>query len=92
MTTQTQTPATLTTHEIGERAQAIYDRELRTQVETPENLGKFITIDVLTGAYGIGDDHLKTVDTFRESHPDAVTCTLRIGHPATVRLRSPRLI
>ena len=69
--------------EIGSRAQAIYSEQLRPLVDVPENLGKLITIDIMTADYEIGDTHVPTVQRLRARHPDAVTCTLRIGYPAT---------
>lgn len=90
MAIQTRTPPMLTAQEIGERARAIYENALRAQVETPENTGRFLTIDIRSGAYGIGDDYLETLQAFRQSNPDSVTCTLRIGHASTFRHRSPR--
>lgn len=45
----------LSGEEITQQGKAIYDR-LRSQVETQENIGKLISIDVVTGDYAIGDD------------------------------------
>ena len=37
--------------EIGRRGQEIYETKLRSRVETEENIGKIISIDVDTGDY-----------------------------------------
>ena len=41
--------ANLSLDEVGERAEAFYDSVLRSQVETPENIGKYLMLDTLTG-------------------------------------------
>jgi hypothetical protein len=73
----------LTLEEIGQRARRLYDEQLRAVVETPDNLGKFITLDVLSGDYEIGRNLIETAFAVKERHSDPVTCTLRIGYPAT---------
>ena len=44
---------TLTTEEIARRGEEIYERDLRANLETEENRGKFLIIDIATGAYEI---------------------------------------
>jgi hypothetical protein len=73
------------------RAAGIYDTTLRQQVETPENLGKYITIDVSTGDFEIDSNLIESVFRLKRRHHQAATCTLRIGYPAAfshgIRLR-----
>jgi hypothetical protein len=69
--------------EIVGAAKTHYESNLRFLVETPENIGKLITIDTQTGDYEIGTDHIATVNTLRSRQPNAVTATLRIGYPTT---------
>lgn len=84
----------LSSEQIMERGRAIYSERLRGRVETTENIGKFISIDIGSDDYEIGTDHLETSDRLFERHPEAVIATLRIGYPATfsrgVRMR-PRV-
>ena len=42
--------------EIGRRGQEIYQQSLQSLVETQENIGKIISIDIETGDYEIADD------------------------------------
>lgn len=76
----------MTADEVVNRGAAIYNEKLRSAVETPENVGKFISIDILSGGYAIGEQHLDTSRQVRAAHPGAVICTLRIGYPAAVSM------
>lgn len=78
-----QTQERFTSEQIMERGRAIYAERLRGQLETDENVGKFISIDIGSGDYEIGTSHLETTDRLFERYPDAVIATLRIGYPAT---------
>ena len=71
------------TNDIVGEARQIYQERLKDSMETPENVGKFITIDTVSGAYEIGTDNIVTVRSLKARYPEAVTCTLRIGYPAT---------
>src|SRR5258708_33195895 len=95
MPTMTRPSAT----EIVRQGRNIYDSKLRQQVE-PNNIGKYIAIDILTGDYEIGEDYLDTVNVLRARLPNAIPCLLKIGYPATDaiggrlkpnRLRQPEL-
>ena len=72
-----------TSAEVGRRGQEIYEQRLRAQIETEENIGKLLSIDVETGDYEIGDD--RTLDAplrLHQKHPGAAVYTLRIGYNA----------
>jgi hypothetical protein len=71
--------------DVVRRGQEIYDRQIRALVE-PDNVGRFIAIDINSGDYAVGPDYLPLCDTLENKHPDANCCILRIGHPAAVRL------
>ena len=73
----------LTAQEISERARRLYSEKLRAVVETPETIGQFITIDVLSGDYATGPDHIATVAAVRARHKNAQTNTIRIGYTTT---------
>jgi hypothetical protein len=72
----------LSNDEIDRRGQELYDRSIRPLVETPENIGKQIVIDVETGAYAIDDDGLKASRRLMAEHADAALYGLRIGYNA----------
>src|SRR5579862_3152249 len=46
--------------EIARRGEGLYEQRLRALVETEENLGKIISIDIETGDYEIDEDPLIT--------------------------------
>jgi hypothetical protein len=60
----------------------IYETQLRAKVETEENIGKIISIDINTGDYEIGDNLIQTVRRLRVRCPDAEIWTERIGYNA----------
>jgi hypothetical protein len=69
-------------NEVSKSGHEIYETQLRAQVETEENIGKLISIDINSGDYEIGDDLISTVRTLRARHPDAQVWTERIGYDA----------
>lgn len=72
--------------ELGERARGWYAM-LRSRIETQENIGKLVSIDVETGAYAIGDDDSLTAPhSLREKNPNAHIYTLRIGYNSVYAL------
>lgn len=46
----------LSDEEITQRGQELYEKSIRSQVETAENIGKIISINVETGESEIGKD------------------------------------
>ena len=61
-------------------AKAIYEREIRRQVEDAHH-GEIISIDVDSGDWAIGDSVLSAVDRLRAKSPDANDIfSLRIGY------------
>jgi hypothetical protein len=60
----------------------IYETQLRSKVETEENIGKLISIDIETGDYEIGKDLSLTVQRLRQRQPNAQVWTERIGYNA----------
>jgi hypothetical protein len=77
----------LTDEEISRRGQKLYEQRIRAKVETPDNVGKLVSIDVETGDYEIGDD--TSIDAplrLHAKHPGAAVYTLRIGYNAAVSL------
>lgn len=73
--------------EISQRGKALYERNIRSQVETEANIGKLVSIDIETGDYEIGDDdNLEAPRRLRAKHPDAIVYTVRIGYDAAYAL------
>ena len=68
--------------EIAERGEEIYARRLRAEVETAENIGKIISIDIETGEYSIDADLLVAGKRMLAKRPDAPLYGKRIGYNA----------
>ena len=72
----------ISNEEIDQRGQELYDNNIRKQVETPENIGKQIVIDIETGGFEIDSDGLKASRRLLTNHPGAALYGLRIGYNA----------
>ena len=72
--------------EVVERGQAIYDQSIRGLVETPENIGKLLMVDILTGDWVMGTDRIEMGRRARAKNPDAVLYGVRIGYLVTEKI------
>lgn len=77
---------TLTAEEIARRGEEIYARDLRVKLDTEENRGKFLIIDIATGAYEIDREDLAATERLLARHANAMTYGLRIGYAAAYEL------
>ena len=57
--------------EIARLGKAIYERDIRRQVEN-DHLGEVVAIDVETGNWTIDTEALDSVEDLRMKHPDAI--------------------
>jgi len=64
--------------EYARRGDAIYDRDLRPLIES-EHRGKYVAIDIESGAYEVDADELEASDRLLARVPDAQTWLRRIG-------------
>ena len=71
--------------EFARRGDAIYDRNVDPRVG-PEDEGKFVVIDIETGAYEIDRDELAASDRLLARRFDAQTWTRRVGSRYARRL------
>ena len=77
--------------EISRRGHLLYEQELRQRVETEDNIGKIIVMDVETGHYEIDDNGIQANRRLRESWPDTDPYHLfaiRIGYNAVFAVGS----
>jgi hypothetical protein len=77
--------------EVSRRGHALYEHELRSNLETEENLGKIVVLDVETGHYEIDTDGIQASRCLRERYPDIDPYTLfaiRIGYDAVFAIGS----
>ena len=68
--------------EITQRGKELYHSQIRSQVETPENIGKIVSINIETGEYEIGDDLIITSMKLRKNNSKAALWSERIGFNA----------
>jgi hypothetical protein len=68
--------------EIQQRGESIYEQSIRVKVETEENIGKIVSIDIETEDYEVDDDPLVTGRRLQAKHRDAAIYGKRIGYKA----------
>ena len=76
----TQTHTQLSKEEIARRGQTLYEDRIRSQVETPDNIGKMVIIDVETGDFGVDDTGLVSARRLQSQHENAPLFGIRIGY------------
>ena len=72
--------AQLSREEIGNRGEALYAQSIRAHVETPENIGKTVVIDVETGDYEVDELGLEAARHLQAKRPNATLYGKRIGY------------
>lgn len=81
----------LTAKEIGRRAHTLYNQTLRKDIETEENIGKIVLLDVETGQYEIDSSGLHANQRLRSRFPNTDPYNLfaiRIGYDAVYAIGS----
>jgi hypothetical protein len=71
--------------DVESRGEEIYARDIRPKLEAG-NHGKFVVIDIETGAYEVDEDDAAATKRLLAKRPDAVIYGLRIGYPAAYSL------
>jgi hypothetical protein len=71
---------TLSKNRFAEEAKEIYETSVRSLVETQENTGKIVALDVLSHDFEIDLDLLIAADKLRLRHPHAKIWFTRIGY------------
>jgi hypothetical protein len=64
--------------EFARRGDEIYERDIRPRVEKVDE-GKFVVIDIDTGAYEIDEDELTASDRLLARNPNAQLWVTRVG-------------
>jgi hypothetical protein len=70
----------LSSEEVARRGKALYEQNIRAQVETEENIGKMVVIDVETGEYDIDETGIESARRLHAKCPDAALFGIRIGY------------
>jgi hypothetical protein len=68
--------------EIAAKAAEIYTSGIQQQVETDDNIGKMLTIDIETGEYFIDKTGVEGMMFLKAKRPIARLFTLKIGYSA----------
>jgi hypothetical protein len=71
--------------ELACLAGEVFDRQVRPALR-PEDDGKFVAIDVETGAYEVDEDDYAAVTRLRSRNPAAEIWLMRAGYPAAYRM------
>ena len=69
-----------TNEQVAAAGETLYAEKIRSIVETPENIGKLLTLDVETGEYSISANPVDTILELRHKRPLSRLFTLRIGY------------
>ncbi len=82
------------TDEDFDRAEEWYETRIRPIVETDENIGKVIAIDVETGNYAIRpkSQSLEATEEVLAKNPGSQVLQIRIGYPAVDSFGGVRLM
>ncbi|MBD2498475.1 hypothetical protein [Nostoc sp. FACHB-280] len=74
----------LSREEVGKRARELYENGIRQQVETDENIGKMVIIDIETGEYAVDELGIESAHFLRKKNPLARLFGIRIGYKVAV--------
>jgi hypothetical protein len=75
--------------EFARRGGEIYDRDVRPRVEA-KNAGKFVAVDIETGAWEMDADALAACERLVARVADSQTWLVRVGYPYAHRIGGPR--
>ncbi len=74
-----------TAQEIARRGRELYERDIRLKVE-PQHEGRFLIVDVESGAYSLADDELEAFDQAEAKSPNGLFYLMRVGRRAAHRV------
>ncbi|WP_310489214.1 hypothetical protein [Chamaesiphon sp. VAR_69_metabat_338] len=65
--------------EFAQRGDALYESQIRSQIDEEGDRGKIVAIDLETGAFEIDASEIAACDRLEASHPEAQIWMVRIG-------------
>jgi hypothetical protein len=74
--------------EFARRGQEIYERDIRPHLQ-PDDDGKFVAIDIETGAFAMDSDDYTASELLLKQKPQAQGWLVCVGRPATYRIGRP---
>ena len=69
----------------------IYETKIKHLVE-PQEHGKFLVLDVITGDYSVNRDLILAEDELKSRQPEGAFYIFRVGHRAPFRLPSMKIL
>ena len=69
----------LSREDVAERGDALYESEVRPRIDEDAQRGKFVVIDVRSGAFEIDEDEMAAGDRLAVRRPDARVWLTRVG-------------
>lgn len=72
--------------EVARRAKQLYESSIRQQVESEENIGKMVIIDIESGEYKVDQTGLQGAKYLSEKHPNARLFGICIGYNVAASL------
>ena len=87
-----QVSSNLLSKETVPRGQSLYENGIRQQVDTEENIGKIVAIDIGTGEFVLASDHMTALNEMRKKVANPYLYFLRVGYatPTKTGARSHR--
>ncbi len=76
----------LTINEVADQSKALYEKSIRSQVETEENIGKMVVIEPLSGDFAVDAKGIESSFYLQERHPGARLFGIRIGYNVAASL------
>ena len=80
----------LSREEVARKAQELYEKTIRAQVEELGNIGKMVIIDIETGGFGVDDLGFDSSNALRRKNPNARLFGIRIGYDVAASLGGMR--
>lgn len=80
-----ETGQVLTPEQVAARGEKLYQEKLKAILE-PENNGKFVAIEVISGEYFVGDTILGAVELSHKKFPNRLLHTIKIGYEGVYKL------
>ena len=71
--------------EVCDRGEKIYEERIKSLVE-PQQIGKFIVIDIESGDYEIDEEMLAASDRLQKRRPDSVQFGAMVGYESAYQI------
>lgn len=68
------------TRQVSLQGKALYESQIRSRVELPENVGKIVALDTRSADFEVDSDLLTAGDRLRARHPEAAIWFTRVGY------------